>query len=186
MAFLSEDALREIGFAEIGRNVKISDKAAIYGAEQMRIGDNSRIDDFCVISGRVEMGRNAHFSPFCLINGGDAGIFIGDFTGISYGVKIFSHTDDYSGEAMIGPTVPKVYTKVRAVSVVIGRHVVIGAGSIVGSGVTIGDGAAVGAATLVLKSLDGWSIYVGAPARKLRSRKRDVLRIEQDYLAKEP
>lgn len=185
MAFLSEDALRAMGFAEIGRNVQISDKAAIYGAEEMRLGHNSRIDDFCVISGNVEMGRNAHFSPFCLVNGGTAGVVVGEFTGLSYGVKVFAHTDDFSGEAMIGPTVPKLYTRVRAVPVDIGRHVVIGAGSIVGSGVTIGDGAAIGAATLVLHSLEGWAIYVGTPARKLSDRKRDLLQLEQEYLAQE-
>lgn len=183
MAFLSEDALREMGFAALGRNVKISDKAAIYGAAQMRIGDNSRIDDFCVVSGRVEMGRNTHFSPLCLINGGTAGIFVGDFTGISYGVKIFAHTDDYSGEVMIGPTIPKKYTKVQAEPVVIGRHVVIGAGSIIGSGVVIGDGVATGAATLVLRPLAEWAIYIGTPARKLRDRSRNLLRLEQEYLA---
>lgn len=185
MAFLSEKALRELGFAEVGKNVKISDKASIYGAEHMRLGDNCRIDDFCVVSGRVVMGRNTHLSPLCLINGGTAGVFLGDFTGISYGVKVFAHTDDYSGEAMIGPTVPKKYTKVSAAPVKIGRHVVIGAGSIIGSGVNIGDGAAIGAAALVLKSLDGWAVYVGSPARKLRDRKRDLLELEREYLSKE-
>ena len=58
MAYLDETALRDMGFAHVGRNVKISDKASIYGAEEMSIGDHSRIDDFCVVSGKIEMGRN--------------------------------------------------------------------------------------------------------------------------------
>lgn len=185
MAYLSEDALQLMGFAALGRNVKISDKAVIYNADQIRIGDNSRIDDFCVVSGQVNMERNTHFSPFCLINGGTAGIHIDDFTGLSYGVKVFAHTDDYSGRALIGPTVPKKFTKVHAAKVFIGRHVVVGAGSIIGAGVVVGDGVAIGAATLVLKDLDPWGIYVGNPARKLRDRKRDLLELEKAYLAEE-
>ena len=182
MAYLSEEELRAMGFAALGRNVKISDKAAIYGADQMRIGDNSRIDDFCVVSGKVEMGRNSHFSPFCLINGGKAGIFIGSFVGLSYGTKIFAHTDDYSGAALIGPTVPKKYTNVRAEPVFLGNHVVSGAGSIIGAGVTVAEGTALGAATLVLKSTEPWGIYIGSPAKRLRDRRRDLLVLEQQYL----
>lgn len=185
MAYLSEEALRDMGFAALGRNVKISDKAVFYGSEQMCIEDNSRIDDFCVVSGNVKMKRNSHLSPFCLVNGGKAGISIGEFTGLSYGVKVFAHSDDYSGEALIGPTIPKEYTNVHAAFTDIGRHVVIGAGSIISAGANIGDGCAIGAATLVLRPLSAWGIYAGIPARKLRDRKRDLLRLEQEYLAKE-
>lgn len=185
MAFLSEDALRAMGFAALGRNVLISDKAAIYNADRIRIGNNSRIDDFCVVSGRVEIGRNSHFSPFCLVNGGTAGIFVGDFVGLSYGTKVFAHTDDYSGAALIGPTVPKAYTNVRAEPVHICDHVVSGAGSIIGAGVTVAEGTALGAATLILKSTEPWSIYVGSPARRLRERSRDMLACAAAYLADE-
>ena len=51
MAYLTEFELKEMGFKRLGKNVKISDKASIYNADQIEIGDNSRIDDFCVISG---------------------------------------------------------------------------------------------------------------------------------------
>lgn len=185
MAFLSEDALHAMGFAALGKNVKISDKAAIYNADQIRIGDNSRIDDFCVVSGRVEIGRNSHFSPFCLINGGTAGIFVGDFVGLSYGTKVFAHTDDYSGAALIGPTVPKTYTNVKAEPVHLCDHVVSGAGSIIGAGVTVAEGTALGAATLVLTSTEPWSIYVGTPAKRLRTRSREMLAAADAYLAGE-
>ena len=50
MAFLSPSALAEIGFAAVGKNVLISDKASIYGAERIEIGNNVRIDDFCILS----------------------------------------------------------------------------------------------------------------------------------------
>ena len=50
MAYYTEEQLNQLGFKYIGENVKISDKASIYNHDQIEIGDNSRIDDFCVIS----------------------------------------------------------------------------------------------------------------------------------------
>lgn len=185
MAYLSEDALREMGFAALGVNVKISDKAAIYGADQMRIGDNSRIDDFCVVSGKVELGRNVHLAPFCLVAGGKPGVVFGDFSGLAYGVKVFSQSDDYSGRTMTNPTVPAQWKSEQFAKVEIGRHAIVGAGSIICPGVTLAEGTAIGAMALVLQSTDPWSIHVGNPARKLRDRKRDLLELEREYLARE-
>ena len=185
MGYLTQNALEALGFARLGKNVKISDKASIYEPEKMEIGDNSRIDDFCVVSGKVMMGRNTHLSPFCLVNGGQVGVFMGDFTGLSYGTKVFAQSDDYTGGTMIGPTVPRKYTNIHAQSVHLGRHVVTGAGTIIVAGVTLGDGVATGAATLVLKSLACWGVYAGVPAKKIRNRSRDLLKMEKDYLRSE-
>lgn len=185
MAYLSDDALRAMGFAQLGVNVKISDKAAIYGADQMRIGDNSRIDDFCVVSGKVELGRNVHLAPFCLVAGGKPGIVFRDFSGFAYGVKAFSQSDDYSGQTMTNPTVPAQWKSERFAKVEIGRHAIVGAGSIICPGVTLAEGTAIGALSLVLQSTDAWSICVGNPARKLRDRKRDLLDLEREYLDKD-
>lgn len=69
MAYYTKEELDKIGFKFLGENVKISDKASIYDPGQIEIGDNSRIDDFCVISGRIEIGRFVRVAPFCLIAG---------------------------------------------------------------------------------------------------------------------
>lgn len=185
MAYLSEEALRDMGFAALGRNVKISDKAAIYGADQMRIGDHSRIDDFCVVSGKLDIGRNVYIGPFGLIAGGVPGIVLEDFTTLAYRVQIFSQSDDYSGATMTNSTVPKAYKAEIFAAVSLGRHSIVGAGATIMPGVDLAEGTSVGAASLVLKSTDPWSIYVGNPARRLRARKRDLLQLEQDYLARE-
>src|SRR5690554_7148734 len=70
MGYLSESALREMNFKSLGRDVRISDKASIYNAELMDIGDYSRVDDFCILSGKVSLGRYCHVTPMCLIAGG--------------------------------------------------------------------------------------------------------------------
>ena len=73
MAYLTEEELKAAGFKKLGRNVKISDKASIYDADKMEIGDNSRIDDFCVVSGNILIGKFVHIAPMCLVAGGELG-----------------------------------------------------------------------------------------------------------------
>ena len=65
MAFLTDAQLAAMGFASLGSNVLISDKASIYGANRIQIGNNVRIDDFCVLSA------------------GDGGIYIGNYIHIA-------------------------------------------------------------------------------------------------------
>lgn len=185
MAYLTESQLRAMGFASLGAHVKISDKAAIYGAEQMQIGDHSRIDDFCVVSGRVTIGRNVHIAPFCLVAGGIPGITLDDFAGLAYRVCVFAQSDDYSGASMTNPTVPARYKAERHAAVQIGRHCIVGAGAVIAPGVVLGDGTAVGAASLVLHPTEAWTVWVGVPARKLKDRSRDLLTLERAYLSQD-
>jgi acetyltransferase-like isoleucine patch superfamily enzyme len=185
MAFLSEDALQTMGFAALGRNVKVSDKASIYNPDQIRIGDNSRIDDFCVISGKVELGRNVHIAALCLVAGGRPGITMADFSGLAYGVKIFAQSDDYSGTTMTNPTVPAQYKSEILAPLIIGRHVIVGTNSVVGPGVTLAEGSSIGSGAVVLHSTEPWGIYVGVPARRIRERSRKLLELERVYLDSE-
>jgi len=89
MAYYTQEQLKQLGFKSIGINVQISDKASIYNCNQIEVGNNSRIDDFCVISGKIKIGDNVHITPMCLIAGGEKGIVFEDFVTIAYGVKYF-------------------------------------------------------------------------------------------------
>lgn len=183
MAFLTEDALRNMGFKSLGKAVKISEKASIYNPEQIEIGDYSRIDDFCVVSGKVSIGRNVHIAIFCNVAGGDLGVTLEDFSGLAYGCHVFSQSDDYSGKSLTNPTVPEKFKKVYRAPVVLKRHVIVGTNSIVLPGVILEEGTSVGAMSMVTKSTESWSIYFGVPAKKLKSRKKDLLALEQEYLS---
>lgn len=182
MAYYSEAQLASMGFRFLGRNVKISDKASIYNADQMEIGDNSRVDDFCVLSGRLSIGAYCHITPMCLVAGGEPGIQFADFCTLAYGVKIFSQSDDYSGETLTNSLIPKKFKKEIYKAVSLGRHVIVGAGSIVFPGVEIAEGCSVGAMTLVNKSTQPWGVYVGNPARRVKERKQDLLELERKFL----
>lgn len=182
MAFLPEQSLVEMGFKKLGSGVQISDKASIYTPEHIEIGDYTRIDDFCVLSGKITIGRNVHIAVFCNIAGGELGVCLEDFSGLAYGCHVFSQSDDYSGCTLTNPTVPDIYKKENKARVIIKRHSIIGTCSIITPGVTIEEGTSVGAMSMVTKTTEPWSIYFGIPAKKIKSRKRDLLILEQQYL----
>jgi len=182
MAYYTHDQLATMGFKYIGKNVKISDKASIYNYDQIEINDNSRIDDYCVISGRVIIGSYCHITPMCLVAGGVPGVFFDDFTTLAYGVKIFSQSDDYSGATLTNSLIPKKFKNETYEPVYLRKHVIVGANSIVFPGVDIAEGCSIGAMTLVNKSTQPWGIYVGNPARRIKDRKKDMLELEKEFL----
>jgi acetyltransferase-like isoleucine patch superfamily enzyme len=182
MPYYSTEELASLKFKHIGKNVKISTKASIYNCELIEIGDHSRIDDFCVISGKVHIGRNVHIAPYCLVAGGELGVAIEDFAGLAYHVLVFSQSDDYSGMTMTNPTVPSQYKNEFKKEVIIRRHSIVGAGSIILPGVCLAEGTSVGAMSLVRKSTEPWSVNLGNPARKIKNRSRELLKQESRYL----
>ena len=44
------------------------------------------------------------------------------------------------------------------------------------------EGTSIGAMSLVQSNTEPWSIYVGSPAKKLKSRSKDLLKLEKQYL----
>lgn len=186
MAFLSDNELHTMGFRRLGRNVRISAKAAIHGPHMMEIGDHSRIDDFCVVSGRVTIGRNVHIAVFCNIAGGTEGVTFEDFSGLAYGCHVFTQSDDYSGQTLTNPTVPAKYKHEAKKSIRIGRHSIVGTASLVFPGADLAEGTSVGAMSVVTRPTEPWSVYVGSPARKVKDRRRDLLELENEYLREDP
>jgi galactoside O-acetyltransferase len=106
-----------------------------------------------------------------------------DFSGLAYGCQVFTQSDDYSGSTMTNPTVPMQFKSEYKASVHIGRHCILGTNSVVMPGVEMAEGSATGAISLVTESTEEWKIYVGIPARCVRDRSRDLLALEEKYLA---
>ena len=178
--FYSEQELKELGISKIGKNVLISNKCSIYQADMMEMGDNVRIDDFCILIGKIKLGSNIHIGAFCHLSGG-AGIVMNDYSGLSQRCSLYTQSDDYSGRSMTNPTIPEKFKEVKSGEIVIGRHVIIGSSSVILPGVSIGEGASVGAMSLVNKSIEAWTMNVGIPCRVIRCREKDILRLEKEY-----
>jgi acetyltransferase-like isoleucine patch superfamily enzyme len=182
MSYYSYEDLKKLKFKSLGKNVLISDKASFYNCELIEIGDYSRIDDFCVISGKICIGKFVHVTPTCLLAGGHPGIFIDDFCTLAYGVKIFSQSDDYSGESLTNSLIPKKYKTEKFESVKLGKHVILGTNSVVHPGVIIGEGCSSGSMTLINNNLEPWGIYAGIPAKRIKERSRKLLELEKKFI----
>lgn len=182
---LSRGAIEALGFSSIGENLQISDRASFYGAERIKLGSNIRIDDFCVLSagvGGIQIGDYVHIAVYSSLIGAGR-IVLSDFCNISSRVAIYSSNDDYSGEAMTNPTVPREYTRVTHADVFLEKHVIVGSGSVILPGVTLEEGVAVGALSLINKICEAFGVYAGNPAKRIKERKRDLLRLEEQLKA---
>lgn len=184
-SFYTDEELKELGFQSVGKDVLVSRYARIYGAKNISLGNHVRIDDFVVLSGHIEIGNYVHIAVDCTFFAGKAGIILSDFVGVSSRSAIYAESDDYSGKSMTNPMVADVCKNIVSGKVVLDRHVVVGTGSTILPGVTIGEGCSVGSMTLVNRSLEPWGIYAGIPARRIRERSRELLKLEEKYYVTE-
>lgn len=180
-SFYSEVELEKMGFKSLGKNVLISRKASIYGIDRISVGDNVRIDDFCILSGNITLGSFIHISAATLLFGGQYGIKCHDYVTVSSRTAIYAESDDYSGNAMTNPMIPEEYRNVYGEMVELHKYVIIGTGCTILPGVNIGEGVSVGCMSLVNRSLDDWGIYVGIPCKKIKERSRNLLDLEKNF-----
>lgn len=186
MGFLSREKIESMGFKSVGENVQLSDKASYYNCKNISIGNNTRIDDFSVLSAGndgIEIGNYVHIAIGVSVIGA-AKISIMDFAGLSSRVSVYSSNDDYSGTFMTNPTIPTEFTNVSHGAVSVGKHVIVGSGAIILPNITIEDGVAIGALSLVTKNCTEFGVYVGMPAKKIKERKRDIIDLEKELTAK--
>ncbi|HEX9805235.1 MAG TPA: acyltransferase [Candidatus Dojkabacteria bacterium] len=142
----------------------ISTKASIYG--DVIIGENTRIDDFCILSGKIRIGNNIHIGCGTILIGE---ITLHDYSNIAPGCTVLAKSDDFRGRQPIGPQ--NQGGKVIAEPIVMKQHSVIGAGSVVLPGVILEEGTAIGANSLVKKGIYlPWKIYAGSPVKYLKDR----------------
>ena len=180
--FLSEKELAELGLKAYGKNVLIGRHVVLYSPGQLTLGDDVRIDDFTIVSGKVTMGSYIHVSQFCGLYGGDEGIVMEDFSGLSAKCSVYAVSDDYTGHSMTNPMVPAKYKPTSISKAVhIGKHAIVGCNSVVLPGVDIPEGAAVGSLSCVTRSLEPWSINIGIPAKKKSDRAKDILDLEKQF-----
>ena len=180
MSFLSQKELDNMGFRFLGKNVLISDKCSLYNIKNMSIDDNTRIDDFCILSAGdegIEIGKYVHIACYSSLIG-KGKITMKDFSGISSRVSVYSSSDSYDGQWMTNPCLPEIVTNTIHKDVVIGKHVVIGSNSVVLPGVILTDGCSIGAMSLVNKSVDNNDVMAGIPIKKIKERKTNIFELE--------
>lgn len=175
-SFYTEDELRNLGLKFYGKDVKLSRYARIYSPDKITIGDNVRIDDFCILSGDITIGSHIHISAYVALYG-RMGIELEDYTGISPMSAIYSAMDDFSGDYLIGPIHPEEKTNVTGGKICLKKYSQVGTHSVIFPNVTIGEGSIVGACSLVKHSIDDWGIYAGTPVKLIKQRNKEMKKL---------
>jgi len=175
-SFYTKAELAELGLKSIGSNVLISKKCSLYSPQNITLGDNVRIDDFCILSGNITIGSHVHIAAYCVLYGA-YGIEIQDNCGLSARCTLYSQTDDFSGEFLVGVQFKEQQRNVLGGKITIEQFCQIGANCVILPDITIHEGVAVGALSLVRTSLDSWTIYAGVPVKKINWRSKNMLQL---------
>jgi galactoside O-acetyltransferase len=161
-----------IKFKSIGTNCQISPFARFYNPENIEIGNNVRIDDFCILSAGefgIKIGSHIHIACHTTLIGKEQ-IILEDYSGVGGHCAIYSSSDDFSGNALVGPTIIKEFTNVKSAPVHFKKYAVIGSHTVVLPGVTLEEGCAVGCMSLVKSNLGSYQIHAGIPAKYIKDR----------------
>jgi acetyltransferase-like isoleucine patch superfamily enzyme len=177
--FLPRAKLAKLGILCGGPDVKVHGSVVIINPERLTLGNHVRIDPFCILSatGEINIGSYVHISGHCSLVG-EAGIEVEDFVSISHGAKIFSVSDAGRGY-LVGPMVPVELRNVTRGRVHLMRYAVVGAGAVVMPGVIVEEGSVIGALSLARRNVPAWTIWSGVPARRIKTRNRDFVRLAE-------
>ncbi|NOZ22684.1 MAG: acyltransferase [Planctomycetes bacterium] len=132
-----------------GRNVRIHPTASFRCGENIWLGENSHVNQYCCVwaspKSRIVIGDNVLMGP---------------------GARIFSsnHDTDLDMPMNVQPWIEK--------DIAIGNDVWVGSNSVIVAGVKIGDGAIIGAGAVVTRDIPPYAIVGGIPARSIGKRWR--------------
>lgn len=159
----------------LGPGALIYPLAKIVFPEHLWVGACSQIDDFVYLNAGTStvIGRYAHIGCHASVIGGGE-LEVGDYAVVATGARLLTATDSDQGGARMSTHLPAEHRNVMRSKVVIGRDAFVGANAVVMPGVVFGEGAVAGAGAVVTADLEPWTVYVGSPARPLRSRERPV------------
>lgn len=179
------DELRELGITipKNPKNIFISRKVSFHHVEHISVGNYVRIDDFVILAGNITIGNFVHIAAGAILSGGESGIIIEDFCGLSYRVNLFVTSDDYSGESLTNPMIPLSFRNINTSKLILQKHCIVGAGSVIlPSSMGLSEGVSVGALSLVVRPTKPFGVYFGNPAKRILERSRNILTLEKEFL----
>lgn len=150
----------------IKRNINYS--LFVYKTHMVNSGVNSSIGADTVIGfpENIFLGNNSYINGGYISATKQTRIIIGDNCMISNNVHIRTYSHNHQS-TIIPMKVQGEFEK----DIIIGNDVWIGFGVQIMPGVEISDGAIIGAGAVVTKNVEPYSVMVGVPARKIKSRK---------------
>ena len=162
--------------SKIGIDVFIHDSAIIKHPRETSIGSHVAIDNGVTISTKLEVGNYVHIAPFvCMIGGKDSKIILEDFSFVASGTKLVAGGEDYTGNGLVGPTIPKEYRDINYTTIKFSKYAGCGVNCSVLPGVTLSEGSILGANSLLTHDTEPWTIYVGSPAKPIKIRDKETI-----------
>ncbi len=154
-------ALAAVERVELDPTCFVAPSARVFAEphREVVVGARSALAADTFVHGPVTIGRDVTLNPRVAVDGGRAGVRIGDDTRIATGVTIYAFDHGLSPDRAIREQ------PVRSRGITIGRDVWIGANAGVTDGVTLGDGAVVGMGAVVTRDVPPGVIVGGVPAR---------------------
>jgi acetyltransferase-like isoleucine patch superfamily enzyme len=197
---------------QLGKNVWIGVGARAVNWKNILIGDDSWIDRNVLLlaedfvpgqagtiyerenisfhgkKGELTIGIGCHIAPNVVIQS-IGGVYIGDYTGIASGCKIYSLSHHYRGMTVndhilykFSPRAPPEEQSLIAGPVVLEGNNALGLNSVILPGVTIGKNSWVGVCSSVTDDIPPDCIAAGCPAKVLKKRFKDSRRYEKNEL----
>ena len=143
----------------------------------VKIGSHVGIDSgfYCTVA--AEIGDYVHIAPYVTVIGGEKGFLrMGNFTTIAPGCRIICATDELLGKGLVGPIIPKKYRdRVKVSPVIFEDFASVATNVVIFPGVTLREGSVVGAGSIVTKSTEPWTIYIGIPSRPIETREKSIM-----------
>ena len=181
-SFYSDEELQELGLGSVGRGVLLSRHAQLYSSATIHLGDHTRVDDFCILSGNIRVGRYCHVAAGGYMFSGGAKIALGDYVVLSSRVTIYAASDDFLGDSlMLNPSIRTPLRKTIEKDVILESFASIGTNALLLPGATLAEGTVLGAMSLLKKTTEPWSVYAGTPAVLVKPRSRKMKSLAQQF-----
>jgi len=163
--------------SNIGFDSFISQNVEIRRPHLVMVGNHTAIDSGFYITTQAKIGDYVHIAPYITVIGGAKGLFVMEhFATLAAGSRIVCGSDDHMGHGLVGPTIPEEFVdNVTIAPVHFERFANVGTNVVILPGVTLGEGSVVGACSLVTKSTEPWTVYIGTPAKAVKVRPKEKL-----------
>ncbi|MCA9652809.1 MAG: acyltransferase [Myxococcales bacterium] len=154
---------------ELGPGCFIAPDARLFAEPHREIvlGSRCSVAAGCFVHGPVRLADEVSLNPRVVLDGGAAGIRVGE------GSRIAADVHVYAFDHGMAPERPIREQPVRSRGIEIGADVWIGAGAGITDGVRIGDHAVVGMHAVVTRDVPAWAVVAGNPARVVGDRRGD-------------
>lgn len=160
-----------------GEDVFISSNVEIRRPHLVEIGNHVAIDSgfYCTVAAQI--GDYVHIGPYVIVIGGENGLLhMGDFSSIAAGSRIICASDRHLGEGLPGPTIPKKYgDRLNIAPVIFEDFANVATNVVIFPGVTLREGCVIGAGSVVTKTTEPWTIYMGIPSKPRKTRERSTM-----------